>query len=123
VCNLRAVTLVVAAIAGAAGCSGVQIKAAMRQEINAHLHSRRPAMVECYRAALERDRKLSGALTLKLRFEAGSREAGPVQLAAGRTLVDDELGRCVLSRVGTVRVSESLPRTVEVTYPLSFSPL
>jgi hypothetical protein len=61
-------------------------------------------------------------LKLRIRLEARSPEAGPAELAGGGTLADEELKRCVLSKVGTIRVSEPLPRPVEVTYPLSFSP-
>jgi hypothetical protein len=108
-------------LALASGCSGAKLKAAVRQDLDAQIRARQPSLALCYKAALERDRALRGELTLLLAVAPNARQVSEVQIPLAG-LVDAELRRCVLSNVQGLTISEPMPRPLEISYPLRFSP-
>lgn len=104
--------------ATSSGCAAVFTQQA-RLDIDSQLRSRQASFVECYEAALKKDREMRGSLTLAFTVMPD----GLVQniRAVKSDLADEELKQCIVTKAGGMRVSYLTARPVEVTYPLKFS--
>lgn len=89
-------------------------------EIQAVVRGSRGAMHACYKAALERDKSLSGRIELSFAID-GSGAVESAALGEGSTLSERGLSSCVLGEVNKLSFPATGERTT-VTYPLLMTP-
>ena len=104
------------------GCSGAQQKARLQADITAQVNARVPAMAECYKAALERDKTIRGEMVLTFFVPLDSVAVGQLKLESAQ-ITDDALKRCVAEKAQGMKLSQPAFRPTRVAYPLSFAPL
>jgi protein involved in temperature-dependent protein secretion len=119
---LLALAAAAALLAAALGCSGAQQKAMLQADITAQIQARVPAMAECYKAALARDKTLQGEMVLTFFVPLDSVDAGEMKLESTQ-ITDDGLKQCVAGKAQGMKLSQPAFRPTRVTYPLSFTPL
>jgi hypothetical protein len=107
---------------GLVACGGAGMGADVRMDITARMDSAKPAIEACYKDALERNRKLKGAMVLS--FVAAPKTGKFEELQILRNdLADDALAKCVLDQVGGLALAKPQDSKVSVpSYPLDFAP-
>lgn len=110
-----------ALLALGAGCGGA-LKATIRDDLDRQIRARQPAFAECYKAILERDRNARGTLVLSFQVPARATEVGQV-LVVSSTIPDSGFQQCIAGKAQGLKLVEAHSRPLDVSYPLSFSPL
>jgi hypothetical protein len=118
--SILAVALLAALASGCGG--GVAQKNALQADINTVLHARVPGMTECYKAALERDKKIQGAMMLTFFVPEGTVDVSELKLTSDQ-ITDPGLKQCVAGKAEGMKLSKPAFRPTRVSYPLQFTPL
>jgi hypothetical protein len=118
--SILALALLAALLGGCGG--GVAEKNALQSDINLVLHARVPGMTDCYKAALERDKKIQGAMMLTFFVPEGSVDVSEVTLVSSQ-ITDQGLKQCVSEKAQGMKLSKPAFRPARVSYPLQFTPL
>ncbi len=73
----------------------------------------------CYQAALTRNRRAAGGMTLEFVAENGSGKFTGVKVQQSE-LNDPELDRCVTTQVASLKLAKPTKTNISVTYPITF---
>lgn len=112
----------VAALAMASlGCGGARTKADLKRDITTQLQARIPAMSDCYKQALERDKEIQGQMVMTFSIPKDAVQVGQVDLST--QIADEALKQCVHGKAQGMQLAQPFHRPVQVTYPLNFTPL
>jgi len=93
----------------------------VRTDVAARMESARPALVDCYHAALERDRKLHGQLVVAFRTAPSTGKFEQVDVVRDE-VGDPALEECVKTAIATLALAAPTSTAVSITYPLDFAP-
>ena len=102
-------------------CGGAGLGGGVRTDITDRMTTIETTVSQCYKAALERDRKLKGTMMVEIKVAPKTGQFEKVTI--GRNdLSDDELARCVVSEVSKLKLAKPQKTVVSVSYPLEFAP-
>ncbi len=103
------------------GCSGSGFGDEVRRDMQKQMESVQPRITECYKGALERDRKLQGEMMVAIRTEAGTGKFSDVSVQESE-LNDEQLQQCVVEQVSSLSLEKPTKSPVSTEYPLNFFP-
>ena len=103
-------------------CSGAGMGEGVRKDVTARMQSAQPDLAACYKAALERKRKLRGQMVLA--FDAAPKSGVFQNVRVVRDEVGDPaLAGCVVERVSTLKLATPQKTGVAIeSYPVDFAP-
>lgn len=104
-----------------AGCGGTGMGSGVRADVAERMQTRADPIAACYQAALKRDRKLRGRMTVQATAEPRTGQFVDVQVVQD-DLRDPDLTRCVVEQVATLELAQPQDAKVAITYPLDFAP-
>lgn len=93
----------------------------VRTDVTARMESKRGVFVDCYHAALERNRKLRGQMVLSFRSAPSTGKFENVEVVRD-DLRDPEMVKCVSEAVVSLALAAPQKTAVSITYPLDFAP-
>ncbi len=109
------------AAALAAACSRTGTGGAVRSDITARMQSIAAPVQMCYAVALERNRRLRGLVVLSFRAAPGSGQFDQITVTRD-DVGDEQVRKCVVDAVGTLKLATPQKTAVTVSYPLNFEP-
>jgi hypothetical protein len=110
-----------AGLAGAAGCGGSGMGKQVRADVAARMQTIQAPVGSCYEAALKRNRKLAGTMTIEFVAAPGTGKFSQARVKQN-DLPDPEIERCVLDEVQRLALSKPQKTAVAVEFPLRFAP-
>ncbi len=122
VARLLATATLAALPVAAAACSRSGMGDAVRKDVTVQMQTTQDPIAACYKAALERNRKLRGRMILSFTAEPGTGKFTGVQVTRD-DLQDEGLRTCVVERVSSLALKSPQKSAVAVTYPLDFAPV
>ncbi|MCE9577346.1 MAG: AgmX/PglI C-terminal domain-containing protein [Deltaproteobacteria bacterium] len=120
---MKTTSILVAILAtGLAGaCAKTGTGPAVRADITARMTSIQQPLAACYKNVLSVNRKLKGMIVLDFRAKPGTGEFTDVRVSRD-DVGDPGLQKCVLDRVGGLKLETPQKTAVQVSYPISFAP-
>lgn len=115
---MRRVVLFVASLAA---CSNAGMGAAVRTDIAARMATIQAPVQKCYAAALERNRKLRGFMTVSFRAAPDTGQFDQIMVMRDE-VGDPQVKTCVIEQVGKLKLATPQVTAVTVSYPLEFQP-
>jgi TonB family protein len=107
---------------GMVGCGGSGMGKAVRKDIVGQMESAKPALSDCYKQALTRDRKSTGTVVVRFKVAADSGQFQNAEVADS-SVSDPELEQCVLTKVSALKLAKPQKTVVGVdSYPIRFTP-
>ncbi len=104
------------------GCGGTGFGKAVRPDIEKQMNSARPMITACYQSALQRNRKLSGQMLIRIKTDPKTGRFHRARVA--RTdLPDKGLEQCVIQTIAQLSLEKPTQTSVEADYPINFSPV
>jgi hypothetical protein len=104
----------------AASCASAGFSEETRKDIAERMATIQEPITQCYEAALTRNRKLAGAMTLA--FTAENKTGQFKDVAFSRNdLPDPELEGCIRGHVVTLKLTKPTTTNLAVEYPLEFA--
>lgn len=113
---MLALTFVVAA------CGGAGMGAAVRSDIVGRMQSAETPIATCYAAAVQRNRKLRGLMTLSIVAEPDSGKFTAVVVDRDQ-VGDPQLRQCVVAEVSKLALASPQKTRVRFQYPIDFQPV
>lgn len=107
----------VVALAGASACANFD--KSVRDDVSARMASISAPLTQCYEAALARNRKLAGTVSVAFTAENKTGQFKEAKVVQG--LGDPELDRCVIGHVETLKLEKPTDANQSVTYPIEFA--
>ncbi len=102
------------------GCAGSGLGQAVRQDVTTQMTAAEPNLNTCFQAALARNRKVQGSITLGIVAESGTGKF--TQVAVEKSDVGDpELEKCVVEQVSTLKLATPTKTQLKVEYPVRFT--
>ena len=95
--------MIITATIALAACGGSGMGADVRTDISARMASAKPALDECYKAALKSNRRLKGIITIDLIAEASSGMFKNITIRRDE-LQSPEVRNCVMTEVGKLKL-------------------
>lgn len=114
--------VILAAVLLGGGCASSGLGDGPRQDVTARMATIQQPIATCYEAALQRNRKLRGTMTVAFDTAPGSGKFSNVKITRNE-LPDAELEACVKEQVGGLALAQPTKTKIGVEYPLSFSPV
>lgn len=105
----------------APGCGGSGMGESVRQDITAQMGRAQKPLSDCYKAALEGDRKMAGRVVVKFDAAAGTGQFSNVRVVSSE-LGDDSMDACVVEQVSALKLEAPQKTVVSVEYPVDFTP-
>lgn len=105
--------------AGSSGCANSGFGKDVRADVTARMNSAQQPLAACYEAALARNRKLRGKMTVALTAESGSGKFTDVKIEQTE-LPDPEFERCVVETVSALKLDKPQKTKLAIQYPLDF---
>jgi hypothetical protein len=114
---------VIAAAAGlGAGCAKAGMGAEVRSDISARMASAENPIAACYAAAVQRNRKLRGLMTLSIVAEPKTGKFTGVVVDRDQ-VGDTGLRQCVVDEVSKLALAKPQTTRVQFQYPIDFQPV
>jgi hypothetical protein len=108
-------------VATTLGCGGAGMGAETRADIQARMQSTQDPIQACYAAALKRNRKLKGMVTVELTAEASTGQFKNVIFR--RDEVNDQSVReCITAEIAKLKLQKPTSTMVSISYAFRFSP-
>lgn len=105
-------------VIGATGCTLAQ---GFKNDLTTTLQGAKEPLSACYRAALERNPKLSGTMALAMTVDRNSTAISAVSVVE-RPGDDAALDQCIIQVVSGLKVSKAPNVQVNAQYPLTLTP-
>ena len=103
------------------GCSKAGMGAGVRTDIAARMATIQAPVQKCYAAALERNRKLRGFMTVSFRAAPDTGQFDQIMVMRDE-VGDPQVKTCVIEQVGKLKLETPQVTAVTVSYPLEFQP-
>lgn len=103
-----------------AGCASSGLGDGPRQDVTARMSTIQQPVAGCYEAALKRNRKLKGLMTVAFDTAPGSGKFTNIKVVRN-DLPDPELEACVREQVGGLALAQPTKTKIGVEYPLNFN--
>ncbi|MBA3549128.1 MAG: AgmX/PglI C-terminal domain-containing protein [Nannocystis sp.] len=117
---MKHLTTLLLVVVATAACSKAG-SPADRQDVSARMATVVDPIDACYAAALKRDRKLAGVMTLS--FVAEAKTGKFINVVVNRDELNDmELQQCVVAEVGKLKLEKPAKTNLAIDYPLEFAP-
>ena len=104
------------------GCGGTGFGKAVRPDIEKQMNSAKPMITACYQSALQRNRKLSGQMLIRIKTDPKTGRFHRARVAH-TDLPDKGLEQCVIQTIAQLSLEEPTKTSVEADYPIHFSPI
>ena len=104
------------------GCASTGLGEGPRQDVTARMATVQQPISACYEAALKRNRKLKGLMSVAFDTAPGTGKFTNITIVRN-DLPDPELEVCVKEQVGTLALAQPTKTKIGVEYPLNFTPL
>lgn len=103
-----------------AGCAGTGLGDGPRQDVTARMTTIQQPVAGCYEAALKRNRKLKGVMTVAFDTAPDTGKFTNIKVLHN-DLPDPELEACVKEQVGGLALASPTKTKIGVEYPLNFN--
>ena len=104
------------------GCGGTGLGVATKRDLQMQLEVARPGITTCYVAALQRNRNLSGMLTLDVLTEPKTGRFNDVKVLTSE-LNDPTLEGCVVTQISQLKLADPTTTVVGAQIPFRFTPV
>jgi len=119
---MRHATLMIVIAALAAACGGSGMGKTVRADVTARMESARDPIAECYKAALEKNRKLKGSLLLRFKAAPSTGAFENVEVVKDG-VGDPAVTECVVAEVKKLKLAEPQKTALAIEYPIDFAPV
>jgi hypothetical protein len=102
------------------GCAGSGLGKEVRQDVSTQMTAAEPNLNTCFQAALARNRKVQGTITLGIVAESGTGKFTKVAVQKS-DVGDPELERCVIEQISTLKLTKPTKTNLQVEYPVKFT--
>ena len=110
-------------VAAAAACANTGLGDAVRKDVADRMQTVEQPIAACYEAALVKNRKLRGEMTLAFVAAAKTGKFTDVRVTRNDLAGDPELDKCVVDQVSALALARPQKSQTAVTYPLDFAPI
>ena len=115
----HSIVLVILAVLLTSGCGGAGLGSDVRKDIEKQMETTREMVTACYTAALDRDRKLKGTLTVQVKTDPKTGAFTRTRIKDS-TLGDKSLEECVIGSISKLKLDKPTSTSVEADYPIQF---
>ena len=109
-------------LVAASGCSKAGMGAEVRGDITARMRTAENPIAACYAAAVQRNRKLRGMMTLSIVAEPNTGKFTGVVVDRDQ-VGDTGLRQCVVTEVSKLSLAKPQKTRVRFQYPIDFQPV
>jgi hypothetical protein len=102
------------------GCAGSGLGKEVRQDVTTQMTAAEPNLNTCFQAALARNRKVQGSITLGIVAENGTGKFTKVAVEKS-DVGDPELERCVIEQVSALKLAKPTKTNLKLEYPVRFT--
>jgi hypothetical protein len=103
-------------------CASSGLGEGPRQDVTARMATIQQPVAGCYEAALKRNRKLKGLMTVAFETAPGNGKFTNVKVVRN-DLPDPELEACVKEQVQSLALAQPTKTKIGVEYPFNFTPI
>ncbi len=104
------------------GCAGAGFGKAVRADIQKQMGTAEPMIQSCYASALQRDRKATGTMVVRVKTDPETGEFRRASVTSSE-INDPQLDQCVLGTITKLKLDEPTKTSVEADYPIEFTPV
>ncbi len=105
----------------AGACASTGFGKGVRPDIEQQMGTAEPMIKACYASALQRDRKLSGRMVIRIKTDPKTGKFHRARVASSE-IEDQGLQQCVIQTVAGLSLEQPTKTSVEADYPIDFTP-